>query len=113
MNVQKVKGAETKIGYSHENPIKLLTISIESSLCDYSDAYILVTGNIDVVRADDNTKVALKNCAPFRKCTTEIKNSYWWSRTSLILQRLCTIWLDTVIVILILHEVYSPLKEMK
>ena len=84
MNVQKVKGAETKIGYSHENPIKLLTISIESSLFDYSDAYILVTGNINVFnveRADDNTKVALKDCAPLRKCTTEAKNLYWWSRT--------------------------------
>ena len=28
--------------YSHENPIKFLTKSIESSLCDYSNAYILV-----------------------------------------------------------------------
>ena len=37
---------ETKGGYSHENPIKFLTSSIESSLCDYSDAYILVTANI-------------------------------------------------------------------
>ena len=36
--------------YSHHNPIKFLTKSIESSLCDYSDAYILVTGNITVKR---------------------------------------------------------------
>ena len=41
-----VIGAETEVGYSHENPIKFLTVSIESSLCDYSDAYVLVTGNI-------------------------------------------------------------------
>ena len=41
---------ETKGGYSHENPIKFLTSSIESSLCDYSDAYILVTANIAVTR---------------------------------------------------------------
>ena len=34
--------------YSHENPIKFLTKSIWSSLCDYSDAYILLTGNIVV-----------------------------------------------------------------
>ena len=41
---------ETKGGYSHENPIKFLTSSVESSLCDYSDAYILVTANIAVTR---------------------------------------------------------------
>ena len=37
-------------GYSQENPIKFLTSSIESSLCDYSDACILLTGNITVTR---------------------------------------------------------------
>ena len=38
--------SESKGNYSHENPIKYLTNSLESNLCDYSDAYILVTGNI-------------------------------------------------------------------
>ena len=42
--------SESKGNYSHENPIKFLTSSLESSLCDYSDAYILVTGNITVTR---------------------------------------------------------------
>ena len=41
---------ESKGNYSHENPIKFLTNSLESSLCDYSDAHILVTGNITVTR---------------------------------------------------------------
>ena len=41
--------SESKGVYSHENPIKLLTNSLESSLCDYSDTYVLVTGNISVV----------------------------------------------------------------
>ena len=41
---------ESKGNYSHHNPIKFLTKSIESILCDYSDAYILVTGNIAVTR---------------------------------------------------------------
>ena len=39
---------ESKGNYSHHNPIKFLTKSIESSICDYSDAYILVTGDINV-----------------------------------------------------------------
>ena len=64
--------AETKCGCSHENPINFLRSSIESSPCDYSDAYVLFTGNINVAGADDNTKVVLKNSAQFRKCTTEI-----------------------------------------
>ena len=64
--------SESKGNYSHHDPIKFLTKSIESSLCDYSDAYILVTGNINVTGGDNNTKVAFKNCAPFEKCSTEI-----------------------------------------
>ena len=49
---------------------------IESSFCDYSDAYVLVTGNIAVAGADNNTKVPFKNCAPFRKCRTEINETF-------------------------------------
>ena len=79
--------SESKGNYSHENPIKFLTSSLESSLCDYSDAYILVTGNITVTRTiaaaaggdlqrkqplDAATQVIFKNCAPFKKCSTEI-----------------------------------------
>ena len=41
---------ESKCGYSHHDPIKLGTKSIELSLCDYSDAYILDTGKITVTR---------------------------------------------------------------
>ena len=67
--------SESKGNYSHENPIEFLTNSLESSLCDYSDAYILVTENV-VVGADDNTKVAFKNCAPFIKCKTEINETF-------------------------------------
>ena len=37
-------------------------------------SYVLVTGNIAVVGADNNTKVAFKKCAPFRKCRTEIND---------------------------------------
>ena len=42
--------SESKVVHSHEDEIKFLTSSLESSLCDYSDAYILVTGNITVTR---------------------------------------------------------------
>ena len=68
--------SETKGNYSQENPIKFLTSSLESSLCGYSDAYVLVTGNIAVVGADNNTKVAFKNCALFKKCRIEINETF-------------------------------------
>ena len=68
--------SESKGNYLHENPIKFLTNSLESSLCDYSDAYILVRGNIAVGGAVDNTKLLFKNCAPFRKCRTEINEAF-------------------------------------
>ena len=68
--------SEAKGNYSTDKEIKFLNRSIESSLFDYSDAYILVTGNINVTRGDDNTKVASKNCAPFEKCRTEINGTF-------------------------------------
>ena len=56
--------------YSDHNLIKFLTSSLESSLCDYSDVHILVTGNITATGGNNNTKVAFKNCAPFEDCRT-------------------------------------------
>ena len=56
----------------HHDPIKFLTKSIKSSLCDCSDAYILVTGDITVTGGNGNKKVAFKNCLPFKKVNTEI-----------------------------------------
>ena len=49
--------------------------SIESSLCDYSDEFILVTGDMTVT-ADNNTDVAFKNRVPFSTCKTEINDVF-------------------------------------
>ena len=67
--------SESKGDYSTDEEIKFLTRSIESRLCDYSDAHILVTGNITVNAGNDNTKVAFTNCAPFEKFRTEINET--------------------------------------
>ena len=64
---------ESKGNYSDENEIKFLTSSLESSLCD---AYIIVTGNLSITPAANNTKVALKNYAPFKNCRTEINETF-------------------------------------
>ena len=68
--------SESKSNYLPDNEIKFLTSSLESNLCDYSDAYILVTGNINVTGGNNNKKVAFKNCAPFEKCRTEINETF-------------------------------------
>ena len=56
---------------------------LKSSLCDYSNAYILVKGTISVnnTAADGaaanntNKNVIFKNCAPFTNCISEINNT--------------------------------------
>ena len=45
-------------------------------LCDYSDAYILLTGNIKVADGDEDTEAAFKNCAPFTRCVTHINDEH-------------------------------------
>ena len=56
---------------------------IRSSLCDYSDVYILVKRTITVSNTagdgaavnNTNTKVIFKNFAPFTSCITDIHNT--------------------------------------
>ena len=68
----------TDYGDGDENgtTIKFETKVIKSNLCGYSDAYILVTGDITATGGDANTKVAFKNCAPFTKCVTHINDEH-------------------------------------
>ena len=54
--------------------IKVETKVIKPNVCDYSDAYILVTGHITATNGNDDTRVAFKNCAPFMKCVTHIND---------------------------------------
>ena len=74
---------EARGTYSPNKQIKFKTSMLRSSLCDYSDAYILVKGNITVnnTAADGadanntNKKVIFKNCAPFTSCISKINNT--------------------------------------
>ena len=68
--------SESNGNYSQNDEIKFLIRSIESSLCDYSDAYILVTGNITATPNNAATQVVFKNCAPFEKCRTVINETF-------------------------------------
>ena len=76
---------ESRGTYNVNSQIKFKTTMFKSSLCDYSDAYILVKGKITITgagadaaarKADERDKdVAFKNCAPFSKCISEINNT--------------------------------------
>ena len=65
----------TKGKYKQGDTIKFETETIKSSLCDYSDAFILVTGNVTVA-ANNDTDVAFKNCAPFSTCKAVINDVF-------------------------------------
>ena len=69
--------------YSPNKEIRFKTSMLRSSLCDFSDAYIIVKGNITVnntaagpaAAKNANKKVMFKNCAPFIKCISKINNT--------------------------------------
>ena len=53
---------------------------LKSSLCDYIDAYILVSGTIIVTKIEagagnNGNQVVFKNCAPFTNWINEINNT--------------------------------------
>ena len=65
----------TKGKYKQGDIIRFETETIKSTLCDYYDAFILVTGNITVNTVND-TDVAFENCAPFSTCKTAINDEF-------------------------------------
>ena len=57
--------------YNVNKEIRFKTPMLRSDLCDYDDAYVIVTGKINVTNPDNNAydkKLALKNNAPFFSC---------------------------------------------
>ena len=74
---------ESRGAYNVNSQIKFKTTMLKSSLCDYSNAYILVKGTITVnstaaqgaAANNTNKKVIFKNCAPFNNCISEINNT--------------------------------------
>ena len=76
---------ESRGTYNVNGQIKFKTTMLKFSLCDYSDAYILVKGTITIAGAGDDAAarqaderdkgVIFKNCAPFINCISEINNT--------------------------------------
>ena len=73
---------ESREAYNTNSKIRFKTSMLRSILCDYSNAYILVKGNITVANTaageaaanNTNEKVLFKNCAPFTSCISRINN---------------------------------------
>ena len=65
--------------------IKFKTSMLKSSLCDYNDAYMSVSGTITITGAGDNDAakeayerdkgVIFKNCKPFTDCISKTSNT--------------------------------------
>ena len=74
---------ESRGVYNVNSQNKFKTTMLKSSLCDYSDAYILVKGTISINNTaaqgaaanNIDKKVIFKNCAPFTNCISEINNT--------------------------------------
>ena len=61
-------------GDEYEPTIKFSTEVVKPFLVDYSDAYILVTGDIKVVGGGCNTNTVFKNCHPFTSAVIKLND---------------------------------------
>ena len=69
-------GVNKDTGADNSDTIKYDTRVLKPNLCDYAEAYILIDGTIRAAAANANTRLALKNCAPFTKCKLEINDEH-------------------------------------
>ena len=67
---------QKKNNYSVNKEIRIKTSMLRSDLCDFSDAYIVVEGDITLEGDNDankrNKNLAFKNNAPFINCISKI-----------------------------------------
>ena len=67
-------GVNKDTGADNPDTIKYDTRVLKPNLCDYAEAYVLIDGTIRAAASNANTRLALKNCAPFTKCNLEIND---------------------------------------
>ena len=66
---------QSEKSYNVNKEIRIKTPMLRSDLCDFSNAYIVVKGDITVTEPDNakrNKSVAFKNDAPFINCISKI-----------------------------------------
>ena len=69
-------GVNKDTGADNPDTIKYDTRVLKPNLCDYAETYILIDGTNRAAAANANTRLALKNCAPFTKCNLEINDEH-------------------------------------
>ena len=72
---------ESQNNYDVNQEIRIKTSMLRSDLCDFSDAYIVVKGDITLTKTNGrgiidirNRFLAFKNNAPFTNCISKINN---------------------------------------
>ena len=75
------QSGEAENRYKLSKPIRVKSSILKSDLCDFSDAYIVVKGDITLTKANGrgiidirNRFLAFKNNAPFTNCISKINN---------------------------------------
>ena len=69
----KIASDQLSKNYDLGSEVIYYTEVLNSNLCDFNDACILVRGNIITTRRNNPTQVVFKNFAPFINCITEIE----------------------------------------
>ena len=68
--------------YNSNSQIKFKSSILKSSLSNYSDVYIIVSGTITIqntvtgANASNKTNIIIKSCAQFIDCISEINNTH-------------------------------------
>ena len=71
------KNDDSRGTYNTNSQIKFKTSMLRSSLCDYSEAYILIKSTISIAAREINNQYnadeeyVFKNCVPFPDCIYE------------------------------------------
>ena len=72
---------QSEKNYNPNKEIRIKTSMLRSDLCDFSDAYIVVKGDITLTKTNGrgiidirNRFLAFKNNAPFTNCISKINN---------------------------------------
>ena len=73
---------ESRGTYNVNSQMNFKTSMLRPNLCDYSDAYILVSSTIAVpntaaagTAANNRKNIIIKNCSPFTNCISKINNT--------------------------------------
>ena len=99
-------------GNGNGTTIKFETESTQSSLCNYSDAYILVTRDIMITCGGADTDVVFENWPPFMKYTTSINNKLIDDAENIDIEMSMYNWSSAVIAIQEHQNTYGGLKGM-